>query len=335
MAQPLISVIVPVYNMATFLPYCLDSLLHSSYRRMEIICINDGSTDNSEEILAEYASRDARIRVVNKENGGVSQARNLGLEMATGDWIAFVDSDDALHARHFECLLDAWSQTGCRADIVIGGSLWNASDVLPPYDSPLQSENVARFLTWDDMFGNLLVWSYPWGKIIRREMVADVRMPEGIEYSEDECFNMDLLNVKRNPVVLEAKAASYLYRRNPASAVHTKKKAAKIEAQEYMLKQALTYPAKEGRAFTYAVVARSLLWLLEAELSGEERQSQEARCKRLYRHALVAWFCNGFCSAGNRRAFCRFVVARYCPFALQLYSSLRRCKQKACSALHQ
>lgn len=88
------SIVIPVYNVAPFLRTCLDSLLGQTYSEWEAICIDDGSTDRSSDILWEYARRDARIKVFCKENGGVSSARNLGLDIATGDWIGFLDGDD-------------------------------------------------------------------------------------------------------------------------------------------------------------------------------------------------------------------------------------------------
>ena len=89
-----ISVIIPVYNTADYLPRCLDSVINSDYRNLEIICVNDGSTDNSLDILNEYAEKDSRIRVITITNGGVSNARIVGIESSSGEFIAFVDSDD-------------------------------------------------------------------------------------------------------------------------------------------------------------------------------------------------------------------------------------------------
>jgi glycosyltransferase involved in cell wall biosynthesis len=90
----MINIIVPVYNTATYLPQCLDSLVNQTYRDIEIICVNDGSTDNSPDILKAYAERDSRILVIHQENLGLSDARNKGLESARGEWVMFVDSDD-------------------------------------------------------------------------------------------------------------------------------------------------------------------------------------------------------------------------------------------------
>ena len=89
-----ISVIVPVYNVEPYLERCLDSIIQNTYRNLEIICVNDGSTDNCGAILDRYAEQDDRFVVIHKENGGLSSARNSGMDVATGEFIAFIDSDD-------------------------------------------------------------------------------------------------------------------------------------------------------------------------------------------------------------------------------------------------
>ena len=94
MSNPKISVIIPVYNAESTLRRCVDSVLAQTFTDFECLLINDGSKDKSGEICDEYAIRDSRVRVFHKENGGVSSARNVGLDNATGEWIAFVDSDD-------------------------------------------------------------------------------------------------------------------------------------------------------------------------------------------------------------------------------------------------
>ena len=92
--QPLVSVIIPVYNVERYLAQCLDSVSHQTYQNLEIICVNDGSRDGSLDILRRYADEDARIQVIDKANGGVSRARNDALDCARGEYIMFVDSDD-------------------------------------------------------------------------------------------------------------------------------------------------------------------------------------------------------------------------------------------------
>lgn len=98
----LLSVIVPIYNLNTFLPICLDSLIRQTYKNLEIILINDGSTDNSGEICNKYAERDSRIKVIHQNNQGVSAARNAGLDLSKGNYITFVDGDDWCDKDYFE-----------------------------------------------------------------------------------------------------------------------------------------------------------------------------------------------------------------------------------------
>ena len=92
--MPKISVIVPIYNVEKYLAKCLDTILAQTFSDIEIICVNDGSTDNSRKILSEYAKKDSRIKIVDKKNGGLSSARNAGMKVAQGEFISFIDSDD-------------------------------------------------------------------------------------------------------------------------------------------------------------------------------------------------------------------------------------------------
>jgi glycosyltransferase involved in cell wall biosynthesis len=105
--EPLISVIVPVYNVAEYLPRCIDSILSQTYNSFEIILVNDGSTDGSSEICDQYAKTDKRINVIHQSNSGVSIARNRGLDAAGGEWISFVDSDDWIDMQMLEMLCEA------------------------------------------------------------------------------------------------------------------------------------------------------------------------------------------------------------------------------------
>ncbi len=103
--MPQISIIVPVYNIEKYFHRCVDSILSQTFTDFELLLINDGSNDNSGAICDEYAAKDARIRVFHKENGGVSSARNLGLDNAKGEWITFVDSDDYVKPDYLSNLL--------------------------------------------------------------------------------------------------------------------------------------------------------------------------------------------------------------------------------------
>ena len=112
----LISVIVPVYNTEKYLGRCVDSIINQTYTNLEIILVDDGSPDNSPAICDEYAKKDQRIKVIHKENGGLSSARNAGLDIAKGDFISFIDSDDWVEKDLFEVLVSLYGKT--QAEII-------------------------------------------------------------------------------------------------------------------------------------------------------------------------------------------------------------------------
>lgn len=111
MQAPLISVIVPIYNVGNYLARCIESIIQQTYKNLEIILVDDGSTDNSSEICDRYEKLDERIRVIHKRNGGLSSARNAGIEIAVGEYLAFVDSDDWILSHHIESLYSLLSET--------------------------------------------------------------------------------------------------------------------------------------------------------------------------------------------------------------------------------
>ena len=114
---PCITIIVPVYNVEKYLRRCLDSIIGQTYQNLEILCIDDGSTDSSGEICKQYAAQDERIKVLRQENHGVSAARNKGLDAATGEYIAFVDSDDYIEADMIGRLYQALASAGAECAI--------------------------------------------------------------------------------------------------------------------------------------------------------------------------------------------------------------------------
>lgn len=114
-----ISLIIPIYNTVELLPKCLDSAINQTYKNIEFLCIDDGSTDGSEKILDQYAKKDNRLKVVHKINGGESSARNIGLQMATGDYIGFLDCDDWIEEDMYETLINI--QEEFKVDMVASG----------------------------------------------------------------------------------------------------------------------------------------------------------------------------------------------------------------------
>lgn len=176
--KPLISVIVPVYNTAKYLASCVKSISEQSYENLEILLIDDGSTDQSPAICDELAKSDARIVVIHKANGGVSSARNLGLERANGEYIAFVDSDDSLSLDCFEKMMNKAWQT--QADCVFSG-VW---------DEKMNSEILSglktiEFIIYENKFGGV------WGKIYKKSLLNGINFALDEKVGEDFSFLFD------------------------------------------------------------------------------------------------------------------------------------------------
>ena len=117
---PLLSVIIPVYNVEDYVARCVDSVLNQTYGNLEVILVDDGAKDSSGDICDTLALKDSRVRVIHKENGGLSSARNVGLDMATGEYITFVDSDDWLEADGYEHLMELMERY--QVKLVCGGN---------------------------------------------------------------------------------------------------------------------------------------------------------------------------------------------------------------------
>lgn len=178
--KPLISVIVPVYNVKEYLSRCVDSLRKQTYPRLEILLVDDGSEDGTEELCDELAGEDERIRVFHKENGGSSSARNLGIEKARGEYLGFVDSDDYVEYNMYELLQEALEQWGADAAQIGRDELDMNGERLPDICIPpckpqkIQAEDFLRELLLHR--GDCSFCT----KLLKRELFADRRFPEGV-----------------------------------------------------------------------------------------------------------------------------------------------------------
>lgn len=170
MGNPKISVIIPVYNTEAYIRKCLDSIIHQTYRNLEIIVVVNGSTDHCGKICIEYATRDERICVVQKEHGTIASARNVGLEVASGDWIGFVDSDDYIESDYYEYLYSIAARTG--AEIVQCGAFFEFGHMskigyAPGEDICIDTDHITDSSTF---FGNTV-----WCRIFKRKTVIDLK----------------------------------------------------------------------------------------------------------------------------------------------------------------
>ncbi|MFW5847755.1 MAG: glycosyltransferase [bacterium] len=199
----LISVIVPVYNVEKYLHKCIDSILAQRYTDFELLLINDGSTDTSGNICDDYAQKDSRVKVFHKQNGGVSSARNFGLDNAQGEWIGFVDSDDWIESEMYNFLITKAQESNF--DIVACNYNKVFDDIIIPRPaiekSPLIRENEqikwfildALYPKYDLLINNITIEVRAiWHKIFRKDIIhkSHIRFNENMKISEDALFNL-------------------------------------------------------------------------------------------------------------------------------------------------
>lgn len=170
----LISIIVPVYNAEEYLVRCLDSLIEQSYHKLEIILIDDGSADKSENICMEYANKDNRIKYYRKENGGAASARNFGIGKATGKYIGFVDSDDIIHKDMFKTLYG--NMFNNKADLSIC-EVVRFTDI-PRYTNENKITIYDQVETLKILLEDKKICSYSVNKLCKRELIKDIKYPE-------------------------------------------------------------------------------------------------------------------------------------------------------------
>lgn len=215
MSSPLVSIIIPVYNTAAYLRECFDSILAQTYTNYEVVVVDDGSTDDSGAICDEYAERDSRFVVIHKQNGGVSTARNTGLDAATGDYIGFVDSDDMMLPGMFEEYVRVAEKTG--ADLVesLGflteGEKANNSDNARIYE--FNNEDARReFFTIGKIRPSVCL------AFIKRDVVKDIRFSDEIHHWEDYTFLARV--IARTDVAAVTTNIYYIYRDREGSATN-------------------------------------------------------------------------------------------------------------------
>ncbi len=218
-----ITVIIPVYNVEKFLRTCLDSVMNQTYQNLEIICVNEGSTDSSPEILKEYFEKDDRIIIINKENGGLSSARNAGLDAATGEYVAFLDSDDWISKNFCKELLKSIIKT--HSDAAIAQTHY-------VYENRIEKNHYVNFFTHKKNKTKLIskiknkqniIYSCAcWNKLYKRSIIEKyhLRFPEGL-YIEDVPFNFAFTMISKQLCIVQ-NAILYYRQQNESIMVKAK-----------------------------------------------------------------------------------------------------------------
>lgn len=204
--MPILSIIVPIYQAKEYLEKCIKSILEQSFSDFELILVDDGSDDGSELICNVFAKEDERVKIIRQENQGVSCARNIGLDYATGKYIAFIDADDWIEKDLFKEMIHVMEKS--KADVLYHGfikDIWNENETESiPKDNPviegvLSKRTMKTYITEQKGEIGMKVFCY----VIKRELLNDIRFNVNMAYAEDAVFIMQVLTKARSYCMLE------------------------------------------------------------------------------------------------------------------------------------
>lgn len=205
----IISVIIPVYNVERYLSRCIESVINQTYRDLEIILIDDGSTDSSGTICDDYAQKDSRIIVIHQKNRGLSAARNSGLDIAKGEYIGFVDSDDFISLNFYKILYDALNETNSDLSFCKVEKFLNIQDIKEDLNSYIPKEyNSINFIEEFTYAKDTVYCVVVWNKLYKKYLWNTLRFPEGKICEDEFVWYKCIFNSKK---ICEVDLAMYYY----------------------------------------------------------------------------------------------------------------------------
>ncbi len=269
MEYPKISIVVAVYNVEKYLNQCVQSLVNQTYRNLEIILIDDGATDESGKMCDEWSRTDSRIKVIHQENGGLSAARNAGLDVATGDYIGFIDSDDYIHLKMYERMYETLQKNAAELVICREQIFYDDEDVK---EQPVLTDDgiietrlqlLSHFL---DDFQGPMTWTV--NKLYARSLVGETRFILGKKL-EDIVFSTDIMMKAKGAVRIDDRF--YYYRQRRGSIMQTK-----VPALWKDYSDALVYQYNQLKQVAELNQEQNTLQILK-RLSGLEAEAYWAR----------------------------------------------------------
>lgn len=305
-----ISVCIPFYNLEAFVGRCLDSVIGNTYQNLEIICVNDGSTDKTSELLHRYAQEDARIIVIDKANGGVVSARGAALHAATGDFISFIDGDDWVHCKFFEALISAQAQSG--ADVVVCGH-FNVSHAVADAEVDLSTLSPQCF-GLDKVFSMRDVRDLVWGRIYSAKLTPKLAVDRNISIGEDTIQNILFLCSSDTTKIATIPDKLYYYYQRENSLVHTLPHRDKIKVCDYFVKHAVSFTTHYGKRIVLQTILSGLLSYRYLEMYSEYYQDIRRHCKELYVFCKKSW--KNVLSSKERL---KYQLLYYCPFVYRRF----------------
>ena len=278
----LISIIIPVYNSEKYLEKCLNSIINQTYKELDIILIDNGSTDSSNEICKEYQKRDERIKLITVENKGVSDARNKGLDIAEGEYISFVDSDDTIEPNFIQSLYETCKKNN--ADISVININYKYSNHI---NRPLNMET--QVISNKEFYRQLTegIKGFVANKLYKKEVISNIRFDTGITICEDLLFNVEIAkNVKKISILNEY---LYNYYQNPNSAHNSNNRQSnikKIEAYNRILKIISENSPENLIFYKYQYLKTAIEIKKEEKLKDEESSSLKKTIYKYYKEVM-------------------------------------------------
>ena len=277
----MISIIVPVYNVEKYIRKCLDSIVNQTYKDLEIILVDDGSPDNSGAICDEYAKNDSRIKVIHKPNGGLSSARNAGLDVARGEFLTFIDSDDYIEDDTVASVVDAISQEEVEMVLIREKQVnLNGETTKIVGDKPTNT----TFYREKDFLVELVLGKQVNGacdKFYKRECIKDLRFEEGRHHGEDMLFNVCYLDCVKKVGYVDS--IKYSYVANDDSVTHASFNSHSVD--NIYFKDKVCGIVKEKYPMYYATLARrcfvARLTLLRLVHNSSQQEEQQELIKEI------------------------------------------------------
>jgi glycosyltransferase involved in cell wall biosynthesis len=284
MEKDLISVIVPVYKVEKYLEKCIESIIKQTYTNLQIILVDDGSPDNCGKICDEYAKKDSRIEVIHKINGGLSDARNVGINRANGRYIGFVDSDDYIKEDMYEKLINLIKEYD--ADI----SICNLYDVIDGKEYVRNKDNGIHEYSRIDILKEILldknIQSYAWNKLYKKELFDEIKYPIGKKY--EDIGTTFYLFEKCNKIVVTSEP-EYYYLKRADSLVNNVTESTILDYTEIIIQRYLYIKQniKELRKYNNYYLAKTLI-TAHNDIENLENISEgmQQRYKKLYELVL-------------------------------------------------
>ena len=304
MENSLISVIVPVYNVEKYLKRCLDSIINQTYDKLEIICVNDGSTDNSLEILKGYKVKDSRIKIITQENQGLSEARNAGLKIASGEYISFIDSDDWIDGYYYESMIAKIYSSN--ADIVFASMKSMKGNEIVINTNKKQIVN--KFYQKVRLLHNGSVCD----KVIKRELFVknDISFIKG-RYFEDNIVLLQLAFFSKKLVTDNAVSYNYFFNPNSICRKKSVEEEEKRNRDKLFMTETIIHYFSEHRVSVRE--KKEIFFFLTRTLIGNWLEAKDPLYPR-----MVALFGKGFILEYRMKLFCYRVFHGKLPKVLKL-----------------